>query len=494
MRTRHVLLMLSAALALVANGWRALKAQSAESVSTAISIAELRDHMSVLASDAMNGRLIGTAEFDRSAQYVADSFRNSGLEPANPEFMQRFDVLRGTVDERRTTLTLTLNGTVHRLQYDRDFVTYGSTSGDVLTAGGRVVFAGYAITTPSGFDDFRGLDSANRIVIADLGRPAAISDGDMQRHGSFTERISNVVQHGAAGLIFVDDADIPWSLRVRAAHQVGTVTLLSERGPALPVIILKRTALPELTDPGAITSEVAGAIRLQMHAHIARTENVWGVLRANGAHRDEHVLLVAHLDHVGRGRPMDGDAIYNGAVDNASGVAALLTIAKALSARRAELNRSVVFLASAGEEQGELGSRLFLARGMIPADQISAAINMDGGSIVPFTRLDVGASLDRDLRCAALAAAERIGIELQLSALPSDGSDHAPFLKASIPTLWIQPALPDDWMASRYHTPKDDLQQPIDYAALSRFATLNYLVAETLSKRQEPADVNCRSR
>jgi Zn-dependent M28 family amino/carboxypeptidase len=270
------------------------------------------------------------------------------------------------------------------------------------------------------------------------------------------------------------DADgIPWGTRVRAARQLGASVAVSDvaERPHIPVMILNR-ARREAIFPGNNFSGSA-SLALTMRSTQVASENVVAVLPGSDA-AGEYVAFVAHLDHVGIGTPVKGDAVYNGAVDNASGVAALLSIAAAFS-HAARPSRSLLFLATTGEELGEIGSNFFVKHGPIRPADIVAAINIDGASIVPSTNVTVGGGRNPRLRRFVEAAARTLGWEVRLEPLDGEGSDHVPFARADVPSLWVQAALPDGWMDRYYHTPQDDITQPIDFTAMARYAQFNFL-------------------
>ena len=185
----------------------------------------------------------------------------------------------------------------------------------------------------------------------------------------------------------------------------------------------------------------------------------------------------------GVGAPINGDKIYNGAVDNASGVAALLTMAKAFVALSARPARSIIFLATTGEEQGEVGADYFVHHPPVSIDRLAAAINVDGLSFTTFEELEARGGSNSSLGTVADVAAHQLGLRLKNQPLGVSGSDHAPFLLTGIPALWIGAALTDEWMRTRYHTPKDDMDQPLDFEAAVSYTklvfTTGYLAAQT---------------
>jgi hypothetical protein len=439
----------------------------------------LRAHVTALAADAMEGRETGTRGFDRAAQYVSNVFRALELQQLTPDYLDAFRIRRGRVIEDGTSLVVTIDGKGHALRYGVDYVSYGSTSASLLDAEGRLIFVGSGVTVPSGsHDDYAGLDVRGAIVVANLQR-TGLSDADAATSATLPARARNAAAHGAVGLLVIDADATPWDLRVRAARQVGASEgpLTSPLERRAPTFILNAKRAAELF--GGVVQKGSrlglATLRLRMTVNDVTAANVVAVLPGGDKdRRSEYVVYVAHLDHVGIGRPVRGDRIYNGAVDNASGVPTMLAIARAFARSSNRPKRSIVFLATSGEEQGELGSDYFVRHGPLESSHLVAALNIDGASIVPFDEATVGGGASSTLGTHAEEAARRLGIRVVLEPLDAEGSDYAPFLRAGIPSLWIQAALPAGWMDTRYHTPQDDLGQPLDFGAMARYARLNF--------------------
>jgi hypothetical protein len=230
--------------------------------------------------------------------------------------------------------------------------------------------------------------------------------------------------------------------------------------------------------------------------------NVVGLLEGRDPKlKQEYLLLSAHLDHLGVGRPVDGDSIYNGAMDNASGIASLIETAKAL-AKGARPKRSIIFLAFTGEEEGELGSQFYAHYPTVPRSQIIADLNMDMYlPLFPLHFLEVQGLGESTLGNDARAAAQLNDIEVQFDKQPDENrfirSDQASFVKYGIPALafkfgWL-PDTPEqktfnDWIRNRYHRPSDDLNQPIDREAAVHFdRVLLTLVTRVANAPTKPA-------
>ena len=358
----------------------------------------LRAHMAVLAGDAMEGRETGTRGFDLAAAYVVDQFRALGLSSFSGGYLQPMTIRRGRPDEDETTLDVTVHGTRATLVYGRDFVTYGVRGSSNAATSGPLVFVGDGVTVHSaGIDAYRGLNVTGGIGVAFPGTPESLTPSERSYYGDARAKAENAAAQGFGALLVVDDPRIPWDLRVRAARQLGVSESLSaDRPPTVPVVYLSPPAAEKILGEldgsivpvgarlGSATLHVRQTIRQVRSANVVA---IWPGTNPGGA--SEHVVVMAHLDHVGIGTPVNDDAIYNGAVDNASGVAAMITIADAFASFPTRPTRSIVFLATTGEEQGLVGSDYFVRHPPIPLHRVVAALNVDGTSISPFEQLDI---------------------------------------------------------------------------------------------------------
>jgi Zn-dependent M28 family amino/carboxypeptidase len=246
------------------------------------------------------------------------------------------------------------------------------------------------------------------------------------------------------------------------------------------IMTLARDNKPLPTFPLAVTLRANAAVkRAPLEA-----SNVAGILQGSDSRlRNEYVIMSAHLDHLGSGRPVNGDRIYNGAMDDASGVASVMEIARLMKAGGRKPKRSIVFLAVAAEEKGELGSHYFAAHPTVPARQIVADINLD--MFMPLHALKVievqglgESSLGESIRAAAAEA----GVGVQADKEPEQNrfirSDQYSFIKEGIPALAFkfgyefgtpEETIHKDWLRDRYHKPSDDLNQPVDKVAAAQF-------------------------
>jgi Zn-dependent M28 family amino/carboxypeptidase len=230
---------------------------------------------------------------------------------------------------------------------------------------------------------------------------------------------------------------------------------------------------------------------------------VAGILRgSDAARKNEYVVLSAHLDHLGIGGAVNGDTIYNGAMDNASGIAAILEIAEELHESGAKPARSILFVAVTGEEKGELGSRYFAAHPTVPAGAMVANVNTDMFlPLFPLKTLMVLGLDESDLGGDIRAVAHELGLAVQADPEPQRNrfirSDQYSFIKAGIPALSMkvgyeehspEAAIAAKWIAERYHAPSDDLNQPVDRTAADTYVqVVKKLGLRIADRRGRPA-------
>jgi len=231
----------------------------------------------------------------------------------------------------------------------------------------------------------------------------------------------------------------------------------------------------------------------------AESQNVAGILRGTDARRrNEYIVVSAHLDHLGAGEPINGDRIYNGAMDNASGVAAILEVANAIRESSVKPARSILFLAVTGEENGLIGSRYFAARPTVPRTSIVANVNTDMFlPLFPMKTLMVLGLGESDLADDIKAAAAQAGVGVQSDPEPQRNrfvrSDQYSFIKLGIPSLAMkvgyepnspEAAIAAKWTAERYHAPSDDLNQPIDMSAAGTYVAVVRDLAVRIANRE----------
>jgi Zn-dependent M28 family amino/carboxypeptidase len=478
-------------------------------------------HVQFLANDSLEGRGTGTPGFEKAAGYMVEQFRAAGLEPAGVDgYRQRVDFHVVQIDESRSSLDLLANGKVQPVKLGED-ATLGVSPGAREDVEAGLVFVGYGLTVPeSHYDDLAGQDVKGKVVVLVTGGPGNLPGPVKAHYQSGEERRKALVKAGVIGTITIQNpksAEIPWSRTAGSRFQPRMKLSDPGRGvaPDLAVSIMFNAEHAEMLFAGSghTFQEILAAVQadkplphfplaVKVHARLGMTrtsvssENIAGVLPGTDPKlKQEYVVVSAHLDHLGIGSPVDHDRIYNGAMDDASGDASLIEVARAL--KDAKPKRSILFLSVTAEEKGELGSQYFAAHPTVTG-HIVADLNMDMYlPLFPLKYLEVQglgeSTLGDDIRAVASAA----GVQIQADKEPEHNrfirSDQYSFIKKGVPALafkfgWVSGS-PEEkifkaWYAQRYHAPSDDLSQPVDYAAAAQFDA----ILEQLALRVANAD------
>jgi Peptidase family M28 len=465
-------------------------------------------HVRYLADDRLEGRGTGTDGFRKAAAYLTGQFRKAGLEPAGEHgFAQtvEFNVLQ--IDEAGSSLELLRDGKAERLKLGEEGFLVPTRNAAPVEAG--AVFVGYGLAIPEEkYDDFAGLDLRGKIAVYVTGGPASIAASVKAHYQSNEERRKRLAAAGAVGSIAIPNPksqEVPWSRTAGArfsekmelegaegapapqftmiANPEHAAKLFAGSGhdfPEIAALLGSDKPLPRF--PLVVTVRATTAVKRSR----ARSENLAGVLRGSDPRlKDEFVVISAHLDHLGVGQPVGGDRIYNGAMDDASGIASLIEIARALRSSRPGPKRSILFLAVTAEEKGLLGSQHFAAHPTVKGP-IVADLNMDMYlPLFPLKFLEVQGLGESTLGPDVTAVARAAGVEVQADKQPDHvrfiRSDQYSFIKRGVPALtfkfgWL-PGTPEekifkDWYSGRYHGPKDDASQPVDAAAAAQFNAL----------------------
>jgi Zn-dependent M28 family amino/carboxypeptidase len=485
-------------------------------------------HVEALANDGMEGRNTGSPAHKRAAAYVAAQFKQAGLEPAGTDgYIQPVAFKTRTIDESHSSLALIRDGKAESLTLGED-ANISLRSDAAATLDAPLVFVGYGMRVPERqFDDLAGEDLTGAVAVYLAGSPSDIP-GPLQAHyQSAGERWSALKRAGAVGAISIANPksmDIPWSRSTLGRLQPSMVLadpalddaagqrlaatmnpahadkLLAGSGHTLGELLALADAgrpLPHFRLPARIKAMVA------VNRGEVESQNVAGILRgSDSTRRGEYVVLSAHLDHLGIGGAVNGDTIYNGAMDNASGVAAILEIAQELHESGAKPARSILFVAVTGEEKGELGSRYFAAHPTVPAAAMIANVNIDMFlPLFPLKTLMVLGLDESDLGGDIRAVAHEMSLAVQADPEPQRNrfirSDQYSFIKAGIPALSMkvgyeagspQAEIARKWTAERYHAPSDDLNQPVDRSAADLYVqVVKRLVVRIADRQMRPA-------
>ncbi len=474
-----------------------------------------------LADDLLEGRETGSRGYDLAALYVAQRLRAMGLRPAgeNGGYTQRVPLLRAQRLAEGNELVIERKGATTALRFRDQFLPLLNFDRPQARVEAPAVFVAQAVHAPElGHDDFAGLDLRGKIAVLFGGAPARFAPDQRAFYSSTDEKLRALAQRGAVGAVFVattgDEQTYPWARSAEDWQRPG-MRLRGADGraldstPQLQVVARVSTAVADVllagnghtaaelyraTDAGRLRGfELPGRIVLAARNSIAPLESRNVVARLPGSGRalaDEHVVFSAHLDHVGLGPPVDGDAIYNGAVDNALGVAVMLEAARKLAAAPSAPRRSMLFVAVTGEEKGLLGAQWFAQHPTVPGAALVANLNLDMPMLLAPTRDVVPIGIEHSSLAPLLRQAARdVGVKLSADPAPEQSlfvrSDQYAFIRAGVPAVYLNggiegAGLGDDpraaqreYLRLRYHQPSDDVRQAIQYADAARLARLN---------------------
>jgi Zn-dependent M28 family amino/carboxypeptidase len=483
----------------------------------------IRADMRFLADDLLEGRGTGSRGYDIAAAFVATRFEGLGLAPAGEQgsYFQSVPLRSMRVDQTESSFAVVRGGKERALQMRQDALLGGNPGVADSVVEAPVVFVGFGVTAPElGYDDYKHLDVKGKIVALFFGAPKF--DSSLKAHySSSVEKRRMAAEHGAAGMILLDDpmletmysfAERVRDLAIPEFRWIDPAGRPSHYFPQLKVtgsLSMQETARffegTGRTAEQAIAAAKAGKSRsfaLPLTAKI-RTVTHWAELHSENVAaklegsdptlKSEYIVYTAHLDHLGISTPVQGDAIYNGALDNASGTSAMLQIARAFSSMQPRPRRSLVFVAVAGEEAGLLGSDYFASYPTVAQNSIVANVNTDEVEMLwPLRDVVAFGAEHSTLSSAVERAAQRMHLAQSPDPFPEEvafvRSDQYSFVRQGIPAVMVSPGFTSDdpaieplkifaqWEQTRYHQPQDDMQQPgLDFDAAAAFTRFAYL-------------------
>jgi len=466
------------------------------------------EHVKVLADDGMEGRDTGSEGLRKAEAYVVEQLKKAGAQPAGTEgFYQPVNFIARQIVEKDSSVVLIRHGATEALELGDD--TYFNTRVDLVSdeIEAPLVFAGYGLKIPEkNYDDLAGLDLKGKIAVILTGFPQDIPTALAAHYQWAGERWKVFHEAGAIGIVTIPNPasmDIPWGRSsLNRAHPQMDLT-----DPGLDELVGQKVALtfnPERAEKlfagsGHTFQALAELARdrkplprfplvvsLKSRAHVQEREvssaNVVAKLPGSDPKlKNEFVVLSAHIDHLGIGEPIDGDRIYNGAMDNGSGCALLLDMAASLRGER--LRRSILLVFVTAEEKGLLGSKFFVAHPTVDPQSMVADVNVDMFlPIVPLTVLKVKGLAESDLGDQASQVTRSLNVRVLPDLQPLRNSfirsDQYNFVRHGIPSLNMEisfdPGSPQqkifkDWLTRNYHAPSDDINQPIDLSAAALY-------------------------
>jgi Zn-dependent M28 family amino/carboxypeptidase len=467
------------------------------------------EHIKVIADDKMEGRDTGSRGEKAAQEYAVEQLKKAGLKPAGSNgFYQPVRFISRQIVEKECSLTLVHDGQRENLVLGDDgYITTRIMPAPEVKA--PLVFVGYGLKVPEkNYDDFAGLDVKGKIVVIFSGSPEEIPGALASHYQTLLERGKVLRAAGAIGIVsLINPAsmDIPWSRislnRTHPTMDLDYPEFDETAGLQLAVTVNPASAEKFFAGSGHTFAEIAAlgkdrksmphfalpiSIEAKSKVEVQKVEsaNIVAKLEGNDPKlKNEYVVLSAHIDHVGIGAPINGDNIYNGAMDDGSGSALLMDEAAAFKKNPEKLRRSILFVFVTGEEKGLLGSKYFAEHPTVPARSIIADVNVDMFlPILPLKILRVLGLDESDMGDRVREIAQSQGIKVQPDPEPLRNSfirsDQYNFIRHGVPSIIMsvgaEPGSPEagilkDWLTNRYHAPSDDLNQPVDYDAAAKY-------------------------
>lgn len=476
-------------------------------------------HTAFLSDDLLEGRGPGSRGDLLAQKYIAAQFERMGLKPGgdNGTWFQQFPMVGKNVTSK-SNLTVSGAGEPMTFKFYDEFVPFSGLDKEKIDVTGEMVFVGYGIVAPEfDWNDFKGMDLKGKVLLGFVNDPPAPTDEPdlfggkaLTYYGRWTYKYEEAERQGAAGAILIHNTEMAgYPFQVVQTSWTGEQFELPRPADALPPVPLQAWVSEEaaakiLSAAGQDLEQLLSAaarrdfqpIALGLNASTKMTQtvrtidtaNVVGVLPGTDPKlKDQYVVYTSHHDHLGKGEG-EGDVIYNGALDNASGMAALLGIAEAMATLPGGSKRSQIFAAVAAEEQGLLGSEHYATNPTVPAADTTANINMDGLNTWGPTRdIALVGSGKSELDEVAALVAKRNNLELLPDQFPEKGffyrSDQFNLAKVGVPALYFDAGLDvigkpegfgkekfEEYTANDYHQPSDEIKPDWDWTGAEQMA------------------------
>jgi Zn-dependent M28 family amino/carboxypeptidase len=481
----------------------------------------------VISDDKYEGRDTGSKGEHEAQEYIVGKLKGLGVEPAGDNgFYQGVKLRSLEIDESHSQLALVKDGAAQKLTLgEQAFFSTRFPPAQKIDA--PLVFVGYGLNiSEKNYNDFAGLDLKNKVAVIITGSPADIPSALSAHYQSRAERWKALKAAGAIGIIQIPNPasmDQPWS-RMSLNRNHASMDLVGPEfdetagsklavtfNPAHADLLLQGTG-HSFEELAALAKDRKALPHFPLNVSVSaltatHTQNVDStniVAKIPGTDpklRDEYVVLSAHIDHVGFGEPINGDRLYNGAMDNGSGSSLLLDMARSLKATHTKLKRSVLLVWVTGEEKGLLGSKYFAEHPTVAPKSMVADINTDMFlPIVPLKVLTVYGLAESDLGDRVTQVADHLNVHIQPDPLPLLNvfirSDQYNFVRHGIPSLMVDvgatPGSPEaaiikTWRTERYHAPSDDANQPVDLATAAGYEeVIRALLIEVADNPKRP--------
>lgn len=480
-------------------------------------------HIAFLSDDLLEGRETGTRGYDIAARYSAAQFAAAGLTPMGDDgtYFQKVALRSSSLDAAGSSFTVIDGERNTKYAHRQDVLIAASRVNRLTNVEGDVVFVGFGVVAPELHrDDYAGVDVRGKVVMIMSGAPASFPSNPRAYYSSGAVKARIAADHGAIGIIgvrsIVDEQRQPFARILKQRDEAGMTYVDANGNPAevVPEIrgsvrvswavaeTLFARAPMKLMDALAAAATAPHPFALATRVNIATSTklgeassvNVVAALRGSDpARASEYLVYTAHLDHLGIDPAATGDRVYNGALDNASGIACLIEIAKLFASQPKAPARSILFVALTAEEKGEQGSIAFADRPPVPRAQLVADINMDMFMMLyPVKDLIALGAEQSTLGEPAARAIAAAGFTLSPDPQPEEvrfiRSDQYSFVKRGIPAIHLKaglqstdasidaPKLAREWLRDVYHSPRDEMRPTLDFASGARYAWANYLL------------------
>jgi len=493
----------------------------------------IKADMTYLADDLLRGRQPGTIGFDLASKYVQSQFIAMGLQPGvdGQSYVQPVTLMKGNVDSRKSSLSLVVKGKEEALSYDLDFVLQPNLVNSVSEVSAPVVFVGFGVHAPElGYDDYEKIDVRNKIVVFFNQAPESFPSNERAYFSSAPVQYEEAVRRGAIGAITMQlpgEQRVSWEATVNRSKS-GTIRWADKAGKAqntfdqLKVIASFNSNNAEKlfvnagkkfeavvqsvrsNKPSSMALNLEAKMSVVSQTQVIQSSNLIGIIPGSDpVLKNEYVVYAAHVDHVGVGVPMQGDSIYNGAHDNASGTAILLEIARTYKKLAESTKRSIIIAVVTAEESGLLGSDYFASNPTIPRESIVANFSID----MPFFFHPVLDIVPYGAQHSTLSkplgeTARYLNLGIAPDPFPEQvvfiRSDHYSFIKKGIPSLFIKSGfktVPEDkvdrsvtdvaWRQTHYHKPNDDMNQLFDFGGAATHVKVNFLTGYLVANDAE---------
>jgi len=490
----------------------------------------IRSHIAYLADDKLKGRLPGTEGYQMAADYIVDQYKKIGLMPGGDkdEYTQKL-VIRKSILNNSSPVTVLKdkNGNTDTLAFIKDFTPAPHPLKENSSAEGQLVFAGYGVEIPGGYSDYAGIDVKGKIVVLVSGAPDGLHSTLTAHFSNGGNKMTTASQKGAIGMILVNlaarpsananptiQSNVTMNLGKTIAYGrgfVGNLDIVLNSGKYLLSRLFMNSGknVDQVLD--AIKKGKASSFDLPYtvfasyktsHTDIESYNIVGLIPGSDKVLKNEYVVHSAHLDHLGIGRVVNGDSIYNGAHDNASGVASLLEIARVYKSSGAKPKRSVLIVMMVGEEMGLIGSSYFAANPTVPGNSIVADVNTDMPTVIAplLSVVPLGAE-HSSLMNNVKFAANYLGLDIENDPEPTENrfvrSDQYSFVMNGIPALHIKygnktnipgfdlVAFVKQWRAKYYHQSADDINGIFNFGAAKTYVQLNFLISYSIAQTNE---------